>query len=87
MDYLSFIARDYALSIALPRATVKGTVYLENTIIMPPLVFAKGGLNYWLQTWAWNLYEDELEIEALTLPSAQLTITSERILESDGSRV
>lgn len=87
MDYLSFIARDYALSIALPRASVKGTVYLENTIIMPPLVFAKGGLNYWLQTWAWNLYEDELEIEALTLPSAQLTIQSERILESGESRM
>ena len=87
MDYLSFIARDYALSIALPRASIKGTVYLENTIIMPPLVFAKGGLNYWLQTWAWNLYEDELEIEALTLPSAQLTIQSERILESGESRM
>ena len=87
MDYLSFIARDYALSVALPRASVKGTVYLEDTIIMPPLVFAKGGLNYWLQTWAWNLYEDELEIEALTLPSAQLTIQSERILESGESRM
>lgn len=87
MDFLSFISRDYALSVALPRVSIKGTVYLENTIIMPPLVFSKGALDYWLQTWAWNLYEDELEIEALTLPSAQLTITSERILESDGSRV
>ena len=87
MDYLSFIARDYALSVALPRASVKGTVYLEDTIIMPPLVFAKGGLNYWLQTWAWNLYEDELEISARTLPSASLTVQSETILESNGSTV
>ena len=87
MDYLSFVSRDYALSVALPRVTIKGTVYLEDSIVMPPLVFAKGGLNYWLQTWAWNLYEDELEIEALTLPSAALTVQSETILESDESKV
>ena len=87
LDYLSFIARDYAMSIALPRVIIKGTVFLEDTISMPPLVFSKGGLDYWLQTWAWNLYDDELEIEALTLPSAQLTVLSETIEESDDSRV
>lgn len=87
MDYLAFISRDYALSVALPRVSIQGTVYLEDSIVMPPLVFAKGGLNYWLQTWAWNLYEDELEIEALTLPSAALTVQSETILESDESKV
>lgn len=87
MDYLSFISRDYALSVALPRVSIKGTVYLEDSITLPPLVFTKGALDYWLQTWAWNMYEDELEIEALTLPSAQLTVLSETILESDDSKV
>lgn len=82
MDYLAFIARDYALSVALPRAKVTGTVYLESGIAAPPLVFTKGALNYWLQTWSWNLYEDELEIEGLTLPSASLAVESETILES-----
>lgn len=85
MDYLAFIARDYALSVALPRAKVTGTVYLESGIAAPPLVFTKGALNYWLQTWSWNLYEDELEIEGLTLPSASLTVESETILESTAS--
>lgn len=87
MDYLAFIARDYALSVALPRAKVTGTVYLESGIAAPPLVLTKGALNYWLQTWSWNLYEDELEIEGLTLPSASLTVESETILESNGSTV
>lgn len=87
MDYLALISRDYALSAALPRALAKGTVYLESSIGMPPLVFAKGGLNYWLETWSWNLYEDELEIDARTLPSASLTVQSETILESNGSMV
>jgi hypothetical protein len=87
MDYLALISRDYALSAALPRALAKGTVYLESSIGMPPLVFAKGGLNYWLETWSWDLYEDELEISARTLPSASLTVQSETILESNGSMV
>lgn len=87
MDYLALISRDYALSAALPRALAKGTVYLESSIGMPPLVFAKGGLNYWLETWSWDLYEDELEIDARTLPSASLTVQSETIQESDGSTV
>ena len=87
MNYLALIARDCALSVALPRASVKGTVYLESSIGVPPLVFAKGGLNYWIETWSWDLYEDELEISARTLPSASLTVQSETILESDGSTV
>ena len=87
MNYLALIARDYALSVALPRASVKGNVYLESSIGVPPLVFAKGGLNYWIETWSWDLYEDELEISARTLPSASLTVQSETILESDGSTV
>lgn len=87
MNYLAFIARDYALSVALPRVSIKGTVYLEDAVTVPPLVFAKGGLNYWIQTWAWNMYEDELEIEAITLPAAQLTVSSETILESSDSKV
>ena len=40
MNYLALIARDYALSVALPRASVTGKVYLENSIGVPPLVFA-----------------------------------------------
>lgn len=87
MDYLAFIARDYALSVALPRAKVTGTVFLEGSVQIPPLVFTKGGLDYWVETWGWNLYDDELEISARTLPSASLTVQSETILESNGSTV
>ena len=72
---------------ALPRVCIKGTVYLEDSIDMPPLVFAKGGLDYWLLTWACDLYEDELEIEAVTLPSAELTVSSETIIESDDTNL
>lgn len=82
LDYLAFIARDYALSVALPRARITGTVSLESTIQAPPLIFSKGALNYWLETFSWNLYDDEMEIDARTLPSASLTVASETISES-----
>lgn len=85
MDFLSFISRDYARSVALPRARVEGTVSLEPSVQLPPLVFAKDGLNYWLETWSWNLYEDELQISARTLPTATLTVESETITEAGGT--
>jgi len=84
-DYLSFISRDYARSVALPRARVEGTVSLEPSVQLPPLVFTKGGLDYWLETWSWNLYEDELQISARTLPTATLTVDSETITEAGGT--
>jgi len=84
-DYLSFISRDYARSVALPRARVEGTVSLEPSVQLPPLVFTKGGLDYWLETWSWNLYEDELQISARTLPTATLTVESETITEAGGT--
>ena len=85
MDFLSFISRDYARSVALPRARVEGTVFLETSVQLPPLVFEKDGLNYWLETWSWNLYEDELQISARTLPTATLSIESETVTEAGGT--
>lgn len=87
MDYLAFITRDYALSSALPRVEITGTTFLENSVDLPPLVFTKGGLDYWLETFSWDLYNDELEISARTLPAASLTVESETVSESDGSTV
>ena len=84
-DYLSFISRDYARSVALPRARVEGTVSLESSVQLPPLVFTKDGLDYWLETWSWNLYEDELQVSARTLPTATLTVDSETITEAGGT--
>ena len=87
LDFLAFISRDYALSSALPRVDLTGTVFLESSVDLPPLVFTKGGLDYWLETFSWDLYNDELEISARTLPSASLTVESETVTESDGSQV
>lgn len=85
MDFLAFISRDYALSVALPRARFTGTVFLEAAVTLPPLVFSKNGVDYWLETFAWDMYEDELQISIKSLPAASLTVESETIGEASGS--
>ena len=85
MDFLSFISRDYARSFAIPRIVRTGIVYLESAVEFPPLVLTGGGLNYWLETWTWNMREDELEISARQLPTASITVDSEVISEASGT--
>ena len=85
LDYLSFIARDYARSLALPRLKRTGTVFLESAVAFPPLVFTKGSVDYWLEGFSWDMYEDELEISARSLPTATITVDSEVISEASGT--
>ena len=84
MDFLSFISRDYARSVALPRARVEGTASLEQAVKIPPLVFLKDSMYFWIETWSWDMYEDELRFAAKTLPSATLTVESEVLTEAAG---
>ena len=81
-DYLSFISRDYARSIALPRIKRTGVVYLERSVHYPPLMLSQGAVDYWLDTWSWNLCEDELDISATSLPVAAIEVESEVIAEA-----
>lgn len=83
-DYLSFISRDYARSIALPRIKRTGVVYLERSVHYPPLMLSQGAVDYWLETWSWNLCEDELDISATSLPVAVIEVESEVIAEASG---
>lgn len=85
-DYLSFISRDYARSLALPRIKRTGVVYLERSVHYPPLMLSQGAVDYWLDAWSWNLCEDELDISATSLPVAVIEVESETIAEaSDGA--
>ena len=81
-DYLSFISRDYARSVALPRIKRTGVVYLERSVHYPPLMLSQGAVDYWLDTWSWNLCEDELDISTTSLPVAVIEVESETIAEA-----
>ena len=85
LDFLSFISRDYALSKALPRLKQTGKVFIESAVEFIPLVLTKGALDYWLETYAWDMYEDEVDVEALSLPGGTITVQSETVSESGGT--
>lgn len=84
MPLLEFLARDYCLSIAVPRLRMEGTMNIPAGNAMP-LLFRGGGLIYWPETWDWNLVEDAADISMLSLPAAAITVTSmTRMAEGSG---
>lgn len=88
LDLLALMARDYALSGALPRAKVTG-VLNRPAGQLAPLAFRDATLSYWLKTYDWNLYDDELTVELVSLPAASITVEEEEVTEvgTEGSTV
>jgi len=79
-DYLSFIARDYALSVAAPRLKAEGTLNGVASPVVTPLFMAMGGHNFIIQEWSWDLIEGSLNMSALTLPVVSIEVSSETII-------
>ena len=78
-DILSLVAIDYALSIALPRVELSGVLNVQSSLSLVPLVVALRGTNYLVKEYTWDFYNDELEIKAVSLPAASLTVESETV--------
>ena len=84
LDFLSLISRDYARSIALPRLRTDGTLNTPGTLEKRPLLVYCRGTYRWLETFEWNLLEDNLDFSALSIPSAALTVSDE-VITATGS--
>jgi hypothetical protein len=78
-DFLSITALDYALSIALPRIELSGTLDVPSNLTHIPFVLNLRNTNYVLQSYDWDLLEEELRFTALSLPAATLTVSTENI--------
>jgi len=78
-DLLSLVAMDYALSIALPRVELSGVLNVQSSLSLVPLVVDLRGTNYLVKEYTWDFYNDELEIKAISLPAASLTVESETV--------
>lgn len=78
-DFLSITALDYALSVALPRIELSGTLDIPSSLTHIPFVLNLRSTKYVLQTYDWNLVEEELRFTALSTPAATLTVSSETI--------
>ena len=78
-DLLSLVAMDYALSVALPRVELSGRLNVQAGLSLVPMVVALRGTNYLVKEYTWDFYNDELEIKAVSLPAASLTVESETV--------
>lgn len=78
-DYLSLQTLGRAISVALPRIETEGTLDIPSGMIQIPIAIYCNSAYSIIQSYEWNLVEDELRMKALTLPAASLTVTSEKI--------
>lgn len=70
---LEFAAIDRVYEVALPRLRMRGTLNVPLAK-MPPIVLYRRDVPYFLQTYSWKLYDDELEFEALSLPAVDTEV-------------
>lgn len=76
-DYLSLTALDYAMSLALPRLILTGVVNIPAEWAFLPFVVKYRGSYYQIRTFEYNIFDEELNINAISLPAATLTVESE----------
>lgn len=82
LDFLSLISRDYARSVALPRLRTDGTLNTPSALSLRPLLVDYRGTKRWVETFEWNLLNDDFNFSALSIPSAAITVSDEVITAS-----
>ena len=83
LDFLSITALGYALSIAMPRLRTEGKLDIPSSFTYLPWVI-KTNVDHLIETYEWDIHEDELSVSAISLPAATLTIESETVKEITG---
>lgn len=84
-DFLSIQALDRAVSVALARKRVEGTLDVPLGLASSlPLILQQGQQNLWLETFEWDLWNDEVKISALSTPNANITVESESVVPMTG---
>jgi hypothetical protein len=81
-DLLRFIAKDYAMQMALPRMRYRGKLNVPamGTPVVP-MLFIRDNTYYFLNTYSYDLLNDELEVELISIPNASVQIESETVTE------
>ena len=76
--FLELAAYSRALEVALPRLMMEGILNTPSSFDIP-LLLKKSSVYYWVNTFEWDLRNDEIKVEAISLPAASFTTTSEYI--------
>ena len=83
-DFLSIQALDRAVSVALARTKTQGLINIPSEASTMPLLVKQDSQNSWVETWEWDLREDEVTIQALSTPNAEIDIDSEEVVPMTG---
>jgi len=78
-DFLSIMALDYARSVAAPRTRIQGVLDVPAGSLLPPLIIRYSSIDHLIETFDWDLLNDEISVDALALPSVTLQVTGETI--------
>ena len=73
--YLNIMAQDYAMGWALPRLRKEGALNVPANSEIPIFV-ESGEIDYIVETFSWDLYNDELGVSMLSLPAVDLDVQS-----------
>jgi hypothetical protein len=79
LDFMSITALDYALSVALPRIELSGTLDFPSGLTYIPFVLSLRNTKFVIQSYDYDLLEEEIRFTALSVPAATLTVDSETI--------
>ncbi len=81
-EFLSLTAKNYARLVADARFRLTGILDIPSTLSVLPMLLNLRSVYYLIETFSWDLLNDELEVSALSLPAASLSIASEIIINT-----
>lgn len=77
-EYLPLMAKDYAQEIGSTRLRYAGALNVPYDASLP-LLFLRENTYYWPRTYSYDLYEDEMEVDLISVPDADVAIESTEI--------
>lgn len=74
-SYLAVLTEDYAMAVALPRMKYVGTLNVPADNI--PVLFLRDARFYSLTSYSYDMLNDEVEVELLSIPVADVDVSQE----------
>ncbi len=81
---LNTISKDYARAVALPRMRYTGSLNVPKGMTIPVL-FVRDNTFYFPNTYSYDLWNDEVEVDLISVPAAEVSIASSVISQMASS--
>lgn len=82
-NYLSFMALDWGRSIGLPKMRYSGVLNMPGDKYDLPLLFCRDNTYYFPKNYSFDLYNDELNVELISISAADVSLSSVVISQID----